>query len=200
MHSIHSNSFGDGAHRNWDRHLSPVPHREVLFETERLQLVRPLAADLPHFAAVYCSQAMMMHLGQPFSQDKAASRIETWNTQWDELGWGGGVVGDRITSVSIGTLKLIPTKLPDFIGCHEVGYMILPQHQGKGFASEIARGAVAYLFETGRFCRASLGKPGAYHLHDLCRQTCPFSQGSFYWQPGHDSCDQACKKSIPSSG
>jgi RimJ/RimL family protein N-acetyltransferase len=90
---------------------------------------------------------MMAHLGRPFSEDQAASRIDTWNQQWSELGWGGGVVVDKATSVSIGTAKLILTKLPDYIGSHEVGYMVLPQHQGKCFASEIAAGAVRYLFE-----------------------------------------------------
>jgi|GEM_PF-6027604 len=130
--------------------LSSSPQREIIFETARLQLVRANLIDIPHFVAVYCSQVMMAHLGSPFSEEQAAARIDTWNTQWNELGWGGGVVIDKNTQASIGTAKIILTKLPDYLGSHEVGYMILPQYQGNRFASEITGGAVKYLFERAR--------------------------------------------------
>ena len=119
----------------------------MLFQTSRLQLLRPTYNDIPHFISIYCSEEMMAFLGSPFSEEQASSRIDTWNRQWDELGWGGGVIVNKVTKAFIGTAKLIFTELPDYKGSCEIGYMVLPQYQGNGFASEIAVGMVEFLFQ-----------------------------------------------------
>lgn len=103
-------------------------------------------ADLDLFARLYADPEVMRYLGDGSTFDRAA----TWRAMasalghWALRGYGQWVVTLKETGEAIGRSGLHnPEGWPDL----EVGYVIAPEHQGHGYATEAAGASLRHAVE-----------------------------------------------------
>jgi RimJ/RimL family protein N-acetyltransferase len=103
-------------------------------------------SDVEFFARVYADPQVTRYLGDGGTLDRAA----TWRSvagnigHWALRGYGQWVVTLRSTGEQIGRAGLYhPEGWPGL----EVGYVIAPEHQGRGFATEAAGAALRHAVE-----------------------------------------------------
>ncbi|MEL6793860.1 MAG: GNAT family N-acetyltransferase [Pseudomonadota bacterium] len=127
--------------------------------TERLTL-RPFAPeDEPAYAAIRARPEVARYLaggeaGAAQATETARRLIPAFVTLWtdpDGPGYGPWAVEERATGRLLGHLGL--RRLDDLGGETELLYAFDPPAQGRGFATEGARAALAYGFETLRLSR-----------------------------------------------
>src|SRR4051794_13387730 len=122
-------------------------------ETERLRL-RPwrAAEDLPALAAINADAEGMRWIApnRPLRPEESAALLERIEAHWREHGYGLWAVEAREPGAGcIGFTGLaIPSFLPAVLPAVEVGWRLHRDWWGRGLATEAARAAVAYGFET----------------------------------------------------
>jgi RimJ/RimL family protein N-acetyltransferase len=116
-------------------------------ETERLVLRGWTEADLDPLAAMYAQERVVRYLGNA----ETATRDETWRAiammlgHWELRGYGPWAVEERMTGSFVGRIGLFnPEGWPGL----EVGWVLAPDHWGKGYATEGARATLDWAFGT----------------------------------------------------
>ncbi len=123
---------------------------ETIFTTERL-LVRPWTHDdLATILAIYRDPEVTQFLGATRTQQSLADSEEwlarvTNSNRAAQPGLGSWAVVLRATGEPIGTVALVPLDGGPEV---EVAYHLGRQSWGHGYATELARGLVAYGFTT----------------------------------------------------
>ena len=107
-------------------------------ETGRLSFERPTPNDLNFLEQVYGSPEMMKHLGGAQSRSFVTQRLAEMLEHWTRHGHGYCIVSLKETGERIGIASLIYETIegktyPD------LGWMILPKFQRKGYAREAAK-------------------------------------------------------------
>lgn len=104
-------------------------------ETERL-LMRPQAmADWPAYARLMMS-GRAVHMGGPHTLAGAWGLFCQDFAQWGLMGHGALMVEDRATGLCLGQVGINSGPLfPE----HELGWLVYPAAEGKGYAFEAAR-------------------------------------------------------------
>jgi RimJ/RimL family protein N-acetyltransferase len=107
--------------------------------------------DLPLYEAVHCDPRMMEHLGGPLPRDGMADklRLDVATTEAGET-WVLKVIPDPTTGVAAGTVSLWDHEV-DGQPVTEMGWMILPEFQGRGLGSRAVRAALDRAWVTGRW-------------------------------------------------
>ena len=124
----------------------------MVFETERCRVRDWRDDEAPRLFDLYRRWEVARWLGRTpqemQSLDHAKDAVVRWRS-WNEERAPAGrwAVDRRDDGVVVGTVLLVP--LPDGDGEFEVGWHFHPDSWGKGFATESARGALAYGFEQG---------------------------------------------------
>jgi RimJ/RimL family protein N-acetyltransferase len=117
--------------------------------TPRLRLRRWLSVDREPFAAMNGDPLVMEHFPTVLSRaesDALAGRIEE---HFERHGFGLWVVEISGVAPFAGFLGLsIPTFTAPFTPCVEVGWRLIREHWGRGYATEGARAAIAFGFQT----------------------------------------------------
>ncbi|MEQ9316696.1 MAG: GNAT family N-acetyltransferase [Henriciella sp.] len=125
----------------------PVP----VILTERLRLRGHEASDFDTLARIWSDPVIVQFIG-----GKARTATEVWTTiqrnrgLWQTLGYGYWLAEDRRTGDFVGEIGFADFHRetePLFWGVPECGWIIAPDHHGKGYASE-AVGAVHGWFDT----------------------------------------------------
>jgi RimJ/RimL family protein N-acetyltransferase len=117
-----------------------------VFETERLRVRRLRADDLDDFAALTGDPtvARFMDDGRPLSREMTARWIEVSLANYDARGWGcfgvTAIADDRL----IGYAGF--ARPPERPGIIELIYAFAPTVWGRGYATEVAAGLVAFGF------------------------------------------------------
>jgi len=103
--------------------------------TDRLRLRMPRLPDFEHRAAFYASPRSV-------HEDGPVGRVLAWRIwasevgQWPLLGYGPFSVEDRATGAYVGEVGIYhPVGFPE----PELGWFVLPEAEGKGYAAEAAR-------------------------------------------------------------
>lgn len=127
--------------------------------TERLLLRGFRASDFEPYAAIMADPAVTRFLGdgKPQSAADAWRSIAFFLGHWELRGFGLWAVEERATGALAGRIGFLqPEGWPDF----ELAYTLAPAFQGRGYAREGARAALAYARETlGRERVISLIRP-----------------------------------------
>ncbi len=116
----------------------------IRIETERLQL-RPWSEDdFEELAAFYADEANSKYVGGVKDIDQAWRVLALHIGHWALKGFGYWAVDERSSDEFVGCVGLWKSAgWPEL----ELGYWLMPKHQGKGFALEAARRCKAYALD-----------------------------------------------------
>ena len=121
----------------------------VILETERLVLRRWKPSDRNLFAQINADPRVMEFMPgvlSPMESDRLVDRVEA---HFAQHGYGPFAAQTRSEGLFIGFIGLsVPAFQARFTPCVEIGWRLAVDHWGKGLATEGARAAVRYGFES----------------------------------------------------
>jgi RimJ/RimL family protein N-acetyltransferase len=113
------------------------------FETPRLQLRRVELADAVFFNKLLNNPAFLQNIGDRGVRSTADAvsyiRDRIWGA-YRVLGYGMYLVQRKGEGVPLGICGLVKR---DFLDCPDLGFALLPEHAGNGYAAEAARSVIA---------------------------------------------------------
>jgi len=119
----------------------------IVYETERLILRHMRADDIDALMAVFGDPVTMKYYPSAFQRDDVKKWIEWCMKSYDENGYGLYAMALKETNTVIGDCGHSRQEV-DGESEIEIGYHVLREHWQKGYATEAARGAVVYGFDT----------------------------------------------------
>jgi RimJ/RimL family protein N-acetyltransferase len=137
--------MGDGSSRAIGLTARPDP----TLTTPRLVLRRWSEADLEPFARLNADPEVMRFFSHPLSRAESDAFAERIETQFDARGYGLWVVGRQADGAFLGFTGLAYQDFDAaFTPCVEVGWRLAREAWGHGYATEAAREALRFGFET----------------------------------------------------
>jgi RimJ/RimL family protein N-acetyltransferase len=117
-----------------------------VIQTERLLLRRLSMADVDGLVTLYSDPEVRryIHVVDDYGRDHAIARVEADAHEWDNLGHRFMAVIERDTCRFLGRAAVYDW--PE-LGETEVGWALLPDARGKGFASEAGAAALTWGFQ-----------------------------------------------------
>jgi RimJ/RimL family protein N-acetyltransferase len=125
----------------------------MTLETDRLILRLWEDADFAAYADMCADPEVMRYVGDGgvLSREDAWRQMAMLAGHWRLRGFGMWAVAERVTNSFVGRVGLhFPEGWPD----REIGWALARPHWGKGYASEAARVALTYAFDTLEWPRA----------------------------------------------
>jgi RimJ/RimL family protein N-acetyltransferase len=117
-----------------------------VIETERLVLRGPTLGDFPESYAMWRMPEVNKHIGgKPRSEEDSWSRMQRYVGHWSLLGFGMWMVRDK-AGVFVGEVGFMDNRRemsPAFTAV-EVGWVLMPAHHGKGYATEAMSAVLAW--------------------------------------------------------
>ena len=130
----------------------PEENREMIIQTERLHL-RPFCEDdLDLIRRLYCDEEIMKYMpSDTMSEEEAERHLETVIREWGQPPRNNYEMAVllRDTEERIGRAHIEIDRKTD---TGMIGWMLTPEHWGKGYATEITRALIDHCFD-------------AFHLH-----------------------------------
>ena len=122
-----------------------VPVRRVdQLETKRLRLRHWREDDFNSYAAYYANEETARFVGGCHDRDKAWRRMASELGHWILRGYGYWAVEEKETAAFVGCVGLwLPEGWPEL----ELGYWLMPEMQGKGYAAEACLRSLDYAYE-----------------------------------------------------
>ena len=121
----------------------------MVIETDRLILRRWQSSDVKPFADLNADSRVMEFFPTTLTRDESDAMIATIEKRIDQYGFGFWAVELKDTKMFIGFVGLnVPGYAVPFSPCVEIGWRLAFDHWGKGYASEGARAALLFGFET----------------------------------------------------
>lgn len=112
-------------------------------ETERLVLRAFAPGDVESFAGFYGSEASR-YVGGPEQSYATWRRIASYAGSWFLRGYGKFVVEEKASGKTVGIVgPWYPEGWPE----PEIGWTVLPEFEGRGYAREAATRAISYAYE-----------------------------------------------------
>ena len=125
----------------------------VRIETRRLILRPPELADFDAWAIMEADETVKANTGDVQDRRESWSQLLAIAGHWSIMGWGSLCAIEKETGRFVG--RFGPSK-PFGWPCIEVGWMLLPEFQGRGLALEGAVAAMDFAF-------LQLGEPRVIH-------------------------------------
>jgi RimJ/RimL family protein N-acetyltransferase len=130
----------------------------VRLETERLILDGHSADDFDAIAAMWADAGVVAHIsGRPSSLDESWGRLLRYRGLWPVLGFGYWAVREKASGLLVGDLGFGDFRRdiePPITGIPEAGWVFAPWAQGRGYAGEALKAALAWLDAEPRFDRS----------------------------------------------
>ena len=119
-----------------------------VIETERLRLRPHGPGDFAACAAMWALPDVVRYIGgKPFSVEEVWSRVLRYAGHWQWMGFGFWALEEKATGAFAGDLGFAEFKReiePSIEGIPEIGWVLTPRAQGKGYATEAVRAVVAW--------------------------------------------------------
>lgn len=121
---------------------------KYLIQTARLNLRQWCDSDRAPFAQLNADPDVMRYFPNPYTRAESDAALDALFTAIEQRGHSFFAAERRDTNEFIGFIgiKYSPEGLP-FAPCVDIGWRLLPNHWGKGFATEGAIATLAYGFE-----------------------------------------------------
>jgi RimJ/RimL family protein N-acetyltransferase len=117
--------------------------------TDRLRLRGWLASDREPFADLNADPDVMQHFPEPYHREASDAFVERIEAGWHANGFGLWAVEGLADGVFLGFVGLArPSFEAHFAPAVEIGWRLAREAWGHGFATEAARAALAFGFET----------------------------------------------------
>jgi RimJ/RimL family protein N-acetyltransferase len=118
----------------------PKPIEIIEFKTDRLHLRQWRDSDRAPFAQLNGDPIAMEYFPSTLTQDESDAMAERCRSLIADRGWGFWAVEHQASQQFIGFVGLhVPTDQLPFAPCVEIGWRLLPDYWGQGFATEAAR-------------------------------------------------------------
>ncbi|MCW3782413.1 GNAT family N-acetyltransferase [Defluviimonas salinarum] len=113
-------------------------------QTDRLILRAPKLSDFEHWAAFFASPRSIPERGM-MSRDEAWKNWAADVALWPLKGYGAFGLDDRATGAYVGEVGIY-----EFAGypVPELGWFVIPEAEGKGYAAEAARAVMLWVRRT----------------------------------------------------
>ena len=147
--------------------MPPEPsHCVPTLETERLSLRGHRRDDFDECARMWADPVVTRHIGgRAFTAEEVWTKVLRYVGHWSLLGFGYWAVHEKATGRFVGEVGFADFKRdmqPSIEGTPEMGWVLMPWSHGKGFATEAAREALAWLDAQGsRSCVCLIGPDNA---------------------------------------
>lgn len=116
-------------------------------ETDRLILRNWLASDYEPFYALNSDPEAMRYFPLPYTRAQSDHLADKCQSLIQQRGWGLWAVSKKEDEAFIGFVGLhTPNANMPCSPCVEIGWRLLPQYWGNGFATEGAKKALEYAF------------------------------------------------------
>jgi ribosomal-protein-alanine N-acetyltransferase len=118
---------------------------EIIFETERLIVRYFTSDDFDNYYALQGNPVVMQYIRPARTREESDTFLEEKILPSSKTDYRGyWAVQLKENSEFIGCFVIIP--LPDDASKTQMGYSFLPEHWGKGYATEVARKGVDYFY------------------------------------------------------
>ena len=118
-----------------------------IFESKRLGFRRWKVADISSFVTMNANKNVMEFFPNPLSEQESKSFLSRIQGSFDTHGYGLYAVEELASNKTIGFIGFIyQTFEADFTPCVEIGWRLLPQFWGQGYATEGALACLDYGF------------------------------------------------------
>lgn len=122
--------------------------RVPVIETERLRLRGHAPDDFDDCAALWADPEVTRHIsGKPSTPPESWARLLRYAGHWALLGYGYWAVEEKASGRFVGELGFADFKRgvdPTVAGLPEIGWVLAPDVQGRGLATEGVRAALAW--------------------------------------------------------
>jgi RimJ/RimL family protein N-acetyltransferase len=126
-----------------------MPAHTARLTTPRLILRAWREEDLEPFARLNADERATQYLLHRLSREQSDALVERIGAHFERKGFGLWAVEAPGVAPFIGAVGLVvPGFSAAFTPCVEIGWRLAPEFWGHGFASEAARAALAFGFET----------------------------------------------------
>jgi len=124
-------------------------HNEIpVVESERLRLRGHRIEDFQNCLSLWSDPAVTRFIGgKPLSGEETWARLLRYSGHWTLLGFGYWVVEEKQTGRFVGEVGFADFRRqiePSFEGIPEIGWVLMPRAQGKGYATEAVTAALAW--------------------------------------------------------
>lgn len=121
----------------------------TVFTTGRLIVRFYNNDDSDNFFLLNGDEEVMRYIRPAKTRDESDQFLQEVIHQYSErAGMGRFAVNEKDTGIFVGSFALLPVEGED--KCH-LGYALLPDHWGKGYATELAREGLNYFFTNGSY-------------------------------------------------
>ncbi|MGG4607201.1 GNAT family N-acetyltransferase [Providencia sp. Me31A] len=118
-------------------------------ETQRLILSKHKVEDFPALTQLWAAESMVRYIGGiPSTERESWMRMLAYGGLWPLLGFGYWAVREKDTRKYVGDLGFADFHRmvePKVTGIPEAGWVISPEFQGKGYATEAMQAALVWL-------------------------------------------------------
>jgi len=119
-----------------------------VIETERLRLRAHRSDDFAACSAMWALPEVVRYIGgKPFSGEEVWSRVLRYAGHWQWMGFGFWALEEKATGAFAGDMGFAEFKRdiePSIQGIPEIGWVLAPHAQGKGYATEAVRAIVGW--------------------------------------------------------
>lgn len=126
------------------RYVDPMPE----LRTERLLLRAWRESDLDPWAALNADPEVRAHFPDVLTRERSLEAMTRYQAGLEERGWGWWALEVRATGEFVGVAGLAPVSGGTPFDGVETGWRLARSAWGHGYATEAARAAVAFGFET----------------------------------------------------
>lgn len=115
------------------------------FETDRLQVRHFTLGDLDDLTAISSDAVAMQYMddGEPLSREECEGWIKVCENKYKDRGYGTSAIIEKTSGKFVGFCGVIRTPDTDY---DEIIYALNQPFWGKGYATEVAKAMLAYVF------------------------------------------------------